>query len=268
MRRTSLFLLTALILLAAPASAEWQMVAWAPGFLGTTEEAQPSMDEFAAAIEAGLDQSLTAIYHPDIDGGKASLTSGAAVVIVPLPVLLEFGEAFKLKPILGVAMEGAEREQWTLVAKKGAIKSPADLSGWTIAGLSGYSPRFMRSAVSDWGDFPADATLEFNTRVLSVLRKAAKGEPVAALLDRAQANAMPRLPFAADLETLAQSPEFPANFVCVVDGRLNDAEAAQFVAALKALDAETLKSIRLVGFHDLEESALQLARKRWNDVAP
>ncbi len=251
------------------------LVAWAPGFPGTTEQAQPSMDEFAAGVAraAGWNaDDFRAIYHPEVDAGRATVSGEATVAIVPLAVFFEYGEALKLRPMLRVIQEGGSEETWSLVARKGALTSPADLAGWSLQGHPGFSPRFVRRALAGWGELPDDVEIRFNARVLSVLRKAAQGEPVAALLDRAQAEALGRLPFADDLEVVAVSEPTISSLVCAVDERLSERHERALVEALQELDGsangdELLATIRVVRFELLGKDGLAGVQRLWSDAA-
>ncbi len=259
-----------------PAAESVTLVAWAPGYPGTTEQAQPSMDEFAqgVALAAGwAPQEFRAVYYPKVEDGRQRLAGGdASVAIVPLPVYLEFGESLGLRPLLRVIQEGGEEETWSLVAKKGAVDGPGGLSGWSLQGHPGFSPRFVKQVLAGWGPLPDDVAIGFNARVLSVLRKAAQGEHVAALLDRAQAEALGRLPFAADLEVLAVSGPMISSLVCAVGDRLPEDREAALVRALQELDGSgdgdaLLAAIRVVRFDALAEGALAGVRRLWGDAA-
>ncbi len=270
----------ALLWLAGPATAATAepltLVAWAPGYPGTTEQAQPSMDEFAQGVAAAAGwaaEEFHAVYYPKVEDGRERLATGdAALVIVPLPVYLEFGEGLDLRPLLRVVQEGGDEEIWSLVAHKGALNSASDLSGWSLEGVAGFSPRFVTRVLASWGTLPADVEIGFNARVLSVLRKAAKGEPVAALLDRAQAEALERLPFAADLEVVAVSAPMISSLVCAVGDRLPEDRERTLVQALQELDEsghgdELLATIRIVRFEAFGEGALAGVHRLWGDAA-
>ncbi len=74
-----------------------------------------------------------------------------------------------------------------------------------------------------------------------------------ALLDSAQATALPTLPFASQLKTLVQSDPVPVAIVAVVDARVTAPRAKVFQTALVKLgsipaDAETLAQLHLKGF--------------------
>lgn len=252
------------------------LVAWAPGYPGTTEQAQPSMDEFANGVAAAAGwapAAFRAVYYPKVEQGRAHIAAGdAALVVVPLHVYLEFGDALDLRPLLRVYQQGGDEETWSLVAQKGALKTSSDLSGWSVQGHPGFSPRFVTRVLADWGEFPDDVDIGFNARVLSVLRKAAQGERVAALLDRAQAEALGRLPFAADLEVVAVSAPMISSLVCAVGDRLPEARERPLVDALLKLDGSTqgeelLATIQVVRFEALAEGALAGAQQLWGDAA-
>ena len=129
------------------------LVVCAPGFPSNTEEAQPTMDELAGALARGAgwaDGRSAATYHPDVDGGhEARRDERAALALVPLPFYLEYGRQLDLRATLQVDQDP---EVWSLVAGTGAVSSPEALAGWEIAGIPGYSPRFVRHVLlADWG---------------------------------------------------------------------------------------------------------------------
>ena len=260
----------------AAAAEPLTVVAWAPGYPGTTEQAQPSMDEFARGVAAAAGwptDEFQAIYFPKVEDGRRYLASGdAAMAIVPLPVYREFGESLGLRPFMRVVQEGGDEEVWSLVARKGAVKTAGDLTGWSIQGHAGFSPSFVTGVLADWGPLPDDVEIGFNARVLSVLRKAAQGEPVAALLDRAQADALERLPFAADLEVVTVSAPMISSLLCAVaEGLPQDRERA-LIDALQVLDdsdagGELLATIRVVRFDALGEAALAGMQRPRGDAA-
>jgi len=252
------------------------LVAWAPGYPGTTEQAQPSMDEFARGVATAAGwapEEFRAVYYPKVEEGRRHLAAGdAALAIVPLPVYLEFGEALNLRPLMRVFQQGGDEETWSLVAHKAALHAASDLSGWSLQGHAGFSPRFVTRALAGWGALPDDVEIGFNARVLSVLRKAAQGEKVAALLDRDQAAALERLPFAADLEIVAVSVPMISSLLCAVGEGLPEIRERELVNALQALDGSTLgdellAAIQVVRFDTLGEGALDGAQRLWGDAA-
>jgi hypothetical protein len=262
-------------LAAGPAST---LVFCAPGSPGTTEEAQGAMDAFAAAAaaRAGLPSgALAATYAASEEAGLARLRArDAAVAFVSLPFFLKHEKALGLHAELAaVLQEGAAGERWSLVARKGRVSAPSALDGFTLVSTAGYAPAFVRGvALRAFGKLPASVKIVPSPGVLSSLRRAAAGEPVALLLDGAQGAALPTLPFAADLEVVARSPELPAGVVARVDGRVPAAQWEKLSGALRGLSeqpagAQALAGIRMTRFAPLDATALAAARRAYAEAS-
>jgi len=261
--------LAAALLVAAPASARaapLAFVACAPGYPGTTAEAQPAMDAFTAAVASGAGLAPGAIagaYLPGEQDGLARLEQpDAAVALVPLPFLVKHGRALKLTPRLQAVTEGAAgpTEVWSLVAKKGRVSTPAALAGFTLSSTAGYAPAFVEGALAGWGKLPAGVKIVASSQVLSALRRAVSGEDVAVLLDGAQAAALATLPFAGDLEVVARSAPLPSGIVATVGTRLPAARWQPLEKALLGLPSTpqgpaALAGIRLARLAALDEAA-------------
>jgi hypothetical protein len=104
----------------------------------------------------------------------------------------------------------------------------------------------------------------FSNRVLSGLRKAARGENIVLLLDGAQAEALPKLPFADQLEVVYQTPPLPSSVLCAVGDRLAGDETSALAAAFLGLAederaAEALGGVRLDGFVEADRTVLEHA---------
>jgi hypothetical protein len=252
-----------------------QLVVCAPGYPGSTVEAQPAMDALAKAVAAAAgwqDGELAAVYFETEKAGLARLAEpDTALALVPLTFWLKHRDALKLVPHLQAIREGGEAaESWSLVAAKGAVSGPSGLAGFDLLSLAGYAPRFVRGpALGSWGELPADVKIVFSGAVLSGLRKAAAGEKVALLLDRAQAAALPTLPMAQQLEVVASSPPLPVSVLCALGDRL---PAARLKALLKAVPglgatpagAEALAGVRLARFVAADKKALRSAQDAYD----
>ncbi len=274
-------LLTTILLFSVPAGfAEVPaLVAWAPGFPGSTKEAQPSMDALAAAVAEAAGRpagSLAAVYHETEKGGAERLArQDAALAMVPLPAFLKYEKQLKLIPRLGVVTEGASdaTEEWSLVAGRGKLRGPADLAGFQLISLASYAPRFVRGpALGTWGALPPDVSMVPSGALLSALRRAASGEKVALLLDRAQSASIATLPFAKDLEVVTSSGPLPGALLCLVDDRLAGSDAKALVAAFASLAdragaADALAGVRVARFVPVDAAALAKARAAY-DAAP
>lgn len=282
MRRIVTFLVLAASLLGGAAHAAAPgpitIVACAPGYPGSTAEAEPGMRAFASAVAASAGWpagSVAAVYESTEQGGLARLRDPkVAVALVPLPFLVQHGAALKLAPRLAVEQRGVGKEErWSLVAKKGRVTSPAALAGFTVYSIAGYAPGFVRAAPGGWGRIPESAKVAQSGQVLSVLRRAAAGEDVAVLLDGAQSEALATLPFAGDLEVVARSEPMPSVLACTVDARLPPARWSALAKALEKLPstpdgATALEGLRMVRFLPVDAAAVAAVQRRAGAHAP
>jgi hypothetical protein len=247
------------------------MVVCAPGFPGSTVEAQPAMDVLATAISAAAKWqpgALAAVYFETESAGLERLARlDATLALVPLPFWLQHQAALQLKPILQAVQQGGEAaEPWRLVAAKGAVSSPASLAGYEIVSLAGYVPRFVRGpALGAWGELPLDVRITFSGAVLTGLRRASAGNKVVVLLDRAQAAALPTLPFAAKLEIVTSSGALPVSVLCAVGERIAKAKVNALRNGLLTLGqtpegTAALAGVRLSGFVPIDDAAIAKAR--------
>lgn len=234
------------------------LVFCAPGYPGATGDAQPYVDQFAQAVAAAAGWpkgSLRAVYDPTESGGLARLESpDAGLAFVPYPFFVAHGERLHLAPLVEADVADlGPRERWTLFAKRSSVRGPASLSGFTLLSTAGYAPAFIRdSALKQWA-LPPDVRIEATGQVLSALRRAAAGEPVAVLLDQTSSTALPSLPFAGELEAVVHSPELPVAVLTVVGARVPAPRARNLRSALLKMshepgNAELLAAMRLRGF--------------------
>ena len=173
------------------------LVFCAPGYPGGAGDAQPLVDQFvgAAAAASGWPAgSLAAIYDPTEEGGLAKLRQADAVLaFVPYPFFVEHGAQLHLTPLVQADVtDVGPQQRWTLVAKSGRVTDPKSMAGYTLLSAAGYAPDFVRhSALQGWA-LPADVKIEASGQILSALRRAAAGEPVAVLLDQTRGGGFPR----------------------------------------------------------------------------
>ena len=240
------------------AAAAATLVFCAPGYPGGAGDAQPFVDQFAAAAakQAGWPQgSLAAIYDPTDEGSVAKLGNPDTVLaFVPYPFFVEHGAQFHLAPLVQADVAGTGTQQrWTLVAKTGKVTGPGSLAGYTILSVAGYAPQFVRHSALEAWTLPPDVKIQSTGQILSALRRVASGEPSAALLDQAQTTALATLPFGNDLKSVTQSPQVPVAIIVVVDSRLKADRAKTFQAGLLKMGhggeaSEVLSQLRLQGF--------------------
>ena len=257
--RSRLALALALVsLVAAAEPARQTIVVCSPGSPGSTDEAKPAMDAFSAAASAKAGVALSAIYDPT-DAGGVSRIKQAGIAIVSTPFFLAHERELQLHARLEVVQKGRPaHEQWALVAQKGRGK---DLGGLTIVSSAGFAPAFVRGVVG----LPAGAKIEESSAVLTALRRAADGEPVAVLLDGAQAAALASLPAAGKLEIVARSPAMPVAIVATVDARVPDKQWQAIASALLALPQDAagktaLEGMQIERFAPVDTKALATVR--------
>jgi len=239
------------------AAAVSTLVFCAPGYPGGASDAQPFVDQFAAAAvkAAGWQGSLAAIYDPTDEGSLAKLANPDAVLaFVPYPFFVEHGAKLHLTPLAQADVAGTGTQQrWSLVGKTGKVTGATSLGGYTILSVAGYAPEFVRhSALESW-TLPADVKIQSTGQILSTLRKVASGDPSVALLDQSQATALTTLPFASDLKTVTQSAPLPVALIVVVDSRVPAPRAKMFQAGLLKMGhggeaTDVLSNLRLQGF--------------------
>lgn len=260
-----------------PAPLSVTLVVCAPGYPGSTEEAQPAMDALAAALTAAAGWKpgdLEAVYFETERAGLERIGSrNTAFVLAPLPFWLQHRAALKLEPVMQAVQEGGQAtESWSLVAPAGQVKSASDLAGFDVVSVAGYAPRFVRGpALGAWGELPRDTAVTFSNAVLTTLRRASGGARVAMLLDRAQAAALPTLPFATRLQVVATSAPLPVSVLASVAGRLPAARQHALVKALMGLGrtaagAEALAGVRIAQFVPADQAALARARDAFDRV--
>jgi hypothetical protein len=264
---------------AAPEPGPTTLVVCAPGYPGSTGEASGVMAGFADALAAAAGEppgALAAEYHETETGGAERLARpDAGLLLAPLPFYLEHEARLRLTARAQAVEQGGEpSEEFSLVAGRGRVAGPKGLDGWEILGTVGYAPRFVRGPLlGSWGELPATARIVFSGAVLSALRRAAAGEKVAVLLDRAQAKELASLPYGRELEVLTRSLPVPAFVVATVGDRVAPSRARSLTQALlgfaaRPAGAATLADLRLDRFVPLDEAGLARARRAHAGAAP
>jgi hypothetical protein len=244
------------------------LVVCAPGYPGTSAEAQPAMDSLARALsEEAHVAGLKALYEETEAGGVRRLRQqDAALLLSTLPFHLEHEGEFRLAARLSaVPRDGSALERWTLVAAK---DHPKPLDGYVVHSTAGYSKKFVHAAAPS---LPRTVQIVAVTAVLSSLRRAASGEKVAVLLDGTQSAALEKLPFASSLAVVEMSPPVPVAIVATVGKRIDERRWKTLQPAFERLAknpaaAESLEGVRMSAFVPLDEAALNRARKAFRSA--
>jgi hypothetical protein len=253
----------------AASAAQQTIVVCAPGSPGTTDEAQPAMNAFAAAAGAKAGVALAAIYEPTEQGGVARLKD-AGLGIVSLPLFLAHEHELGLHARLVAVEKGRPAlEQWSLIAQKGRIKDAESLAGFTIISNAAFAPAFIKGPVlGSFGALPASVKLVQSVAVLSALRKAANGEAVAVIADGPQTDALAKLPFGSKLDVVAHSAALPAGLVVTAGDHVPAKTWSSIETALLALGSDksattALDGIQTSAFIPVDEKALETARRAY-----
>ena len=177
-------------------------MACAPGYPGSTVEAQPDPRRLCGRRGQRLGprtqaSSRPSYYESEAPGLERLARPDAAFALVPLPFFLKHEKALKLVAQAQASPQGGEAtETWSLVAGKGRLAASRGLDGWEIVSLAAYAPAFIRGCgPRSMGQGARHHTSRASGAVISALERAATGEKVAVLLDRAQAAALDSLPF-------------------------------------------------------------------------
>ncbi len=243
------------------------LVVCAPGYPGSSAEAQPAMDALARSLAAAahLPQGeVKAVYEETAEGGLRRLAGkDAALLLSPLPFYLDHERKLRLQPRLFAApKDGDPLERWTLVTGK---DHPERLSGYLVQSSAGYSKKFVHAAAPE---LPADAQIAPSSAVLSGLRKASSGDRIAVLLDGAESGAMGTLPFAGSLAKVSTSMPMPVAVLATVDKRIDEAKWKPLQAAFLSLSGEpsarkALDGVRMSGFVPMDAKALAAVRSAY-----
>ena len=82
----------------AAATVALDIMVWAPGYPGSTEQAQPTMDAFGAALARRAKEPIPpyATYYRSLEEGRAAVED-AHLVLVPTALWAAFGEELGLQ---------------------------------------------------------------------------------------------------------------------------------------------------------------------------
>ena len=240
------------------------LVVCAPGYPGSTGEAQPAMDALARSLARSAhlpEGSLTALYEETEAGCLQRLAQqDSSLLLATLPFFLDREQELRLVARLcAMPQSGETLERWTLVTGK---DHPPSLDGYTVESTAGYSKKFVRAMSPR---LAGGVEIQQTSAVLSALKRAANGEKAAVLVDGSQAAAMAKLPFVDSLTVLGTSPPVPVAVVATLrkridDGRWSPLEAAFLRLAEDRAAREALDGVRIAGFLPLDDNALAAAR--------
>jgi ABC-type phosphate/phosphonate transport system substrate-binding protein len=223
-----LFALVALLAGARPAlAAVDELLLCLPGFPGTASQAQPYIDKMLRHLEQKLGKpagSITGVYLSDeVEADKAIVAKKPSVALVGSSILAARHKALGMKVIAKVEVSGRSQEVYSVVVKKGAAASIADLAGKRVSGVVVNDEQFVVNVLLDKQIPMGSLKLTPQRRPLQSLRAVARGEADAAIVDQAVVASMKDLPEAQDLVVIHTAKPVPAPAVVVMGAGTTDA---------------------------------------------
>lgn len=232
-------------------------------FLKTGEKfaTQESAGPTVTLLTTFVGQKTGATFEPHVvnDPAKAAeycTTGQPAAGIVTPGFYLAYGKTLGMEPVLEIKRQQVVAERYVLVTKGAAL---ATLVGQPIATQLATEPRFVAGVILQ-GKLGADVRLQPVTDIEGAvmdLVEGAKGAAAAVLMEEgtwqvihADAELGPHV------QAVFTSAEVPGNLVVLFAGKL---EAGKLKAALQAVPAAILDSIRVEKFTEIHQDRLQQA---------
>lgn len=217
MRRVALIVLVIALpaMVAAKAGKEPQKILFClPGFPGTTQQAQPYVDKVLRHVEQELSwdvETLSGTYLPDGEEGVEALRKiRPFLALVGPSIYASQHDALKMSVIGQVEVQGRGEESYSVITRKDGPKTIEELKGKKILGAVVHDAKFVHNVLWDKKIPVGSATLEATQRPLQALRKVARGQADAAVVDSMVSSGLTDLPMAKDLKIIHTSKPVPA----------------------------------------------------------
>jgi hypothetical protein len=226
------------------------------GFPGTTEQAAPTVRGFLDALGQKLGWGAGAIagdYYPDAEIGLQKIRERQpGFAGMSLELYLAHGSEFGAEVLALAVMHGRDKQRYhVVVAKEGGPANVDALTGTVLVPFR-ESARFLGNLVLDGRRTLAEAlTLQYESNPMSALRKVARGQATAAVVEEEIVLRFDEVPVKDQLTVLAAGPWLPGPPLVA----LSWSAAADRTAMRTALvglcsgdGAETCRSIRVDSF--------------------
>ena len=268
---TLTMLLCASLLAGAVVAAEKAMLLCLPGFPGTEAQAQPYVDKMLRHLEVKLGLtagSMSGVFIPDQDAAVRRLVDEKPeIALVGPSVYVSQKAALGMKVIAKVEVNGRGEETYSVLVKKDGPESLAKLKGKTVEGAVVHDGKYVYNVLLD-GKIQQDAlTLAPEKRPQRSLRKVARGEADAAIVDQAVMEHLGELPFASDLKVIYTSAPIPAPAVVVMGQGVKKADKLEgaLVGMCERPDgAELCKALTLTSIKAAADSDYANLLKAYN----
>jgi hypothetical protein len=248
MNRTAAAIAAVFLLISAPAFAgPRDLVVVRPGGAAPSEESQTQISRLLVELSkrAGWAQPGKASYFNAADEAVQAIRTGKPGFVLTTPgFFLAHREALGLTPINQILVGGKDVNRYYVVVKKGTLGALDALKGKKLAGAPLSEAAFVeRIVLARKFKFGKDVTAEY-ARGLTALRRLSEGAVDAVVIDEKEKEALPSLPFAADLTVLFTSQPLPNTGLMSVRGVTKPEDVAALGKAIKGFcDAGEGKAI-------------------------
>ena len=229
---------------ANPARAATEVLVCYPGGGNVKpRQAKPAMEKMLGVLERLGGWTAGTFHHQftsSVDECRKKIAADKpAYLITSLGLFLEHRAAHGLVVMLSPKMAGQGHEIYRILVKKGGPADLAGLKGKTLGGSLLDEPGFLARIVFEAKIDPATHfSLQPSSRALRDLRKLAKGQLDAVLVNEQQYQALPGLPFANQLTPAFTSAKLPLLGLAASTQRTEPAERARMTKAMAGLCAD------------------------------
>jgi hypothetical protein len=226
------------------------------GFPGTTEQAGPTVRGFLDKLGEKLGWGAGVIqgdYYPDTQVGLQQIKDRKpGFAGMSLDLYLAHGEELGAEVLAKAVMHGRDQQRYHIVvAKEGGPASAGALTGKVLVPFR-ESARFLGNLVLDGQRTLAESLdLQYESNAMSALRKVARGQATAAVVDEEIIERFDEVPVKDQLKVLLAGPWLPGPPVVALEGSAEADRTAMRTALLGLCagdGAETCRSIRVDSF--------------------
>ncbi|GAB4290150.1 MAG: hypothetical protein Kow0090_03170 [Myxococcota bacterium] len=193
-----------------------------------------------------------------------------AYIMGSLAFFLSQRRNLSITPLATVKLTDSPDEQYYIIVQKGKYTSLEQLKGKTLSGNALYEDhRFINALIFDGKlDVNAYFSLKPTLRPLSAIRKVAKDELDAVLLDQVQYHSLQRLPLSEKVSVIYKSPPLPPlGFMMIETSKTKKYKDKISSAIVKMCDSEkgkaACRNFGLNGFEPLKTGALDDVVKKY-----
>jgi ABC-type phosphate/phosphonate transport system substrate-binding protein len=249
-------------------------------FLGgpdTGAEGEKIITQFMSSLTklTGMKKnSLGGKYFNNISDAKTYIQKNKnTYIMASIGFYLANRKPMNLAPLAVVRLDGEDKEQYTVIVKKGSNKTLQSLKGKLLAGNVLYEDKkFINTMIFDNKiDISTYFKIKPTNRPLSAVRKLVSGEYDAVLLNHLQYYSLKNLDLFSKIEVIHESPKMPALGLMMINTKTNKAAQSKIVGAItKMCNQEDTKGVcknfGIDGFDKLEAEILDNEIKKYESA--